>query len=386
MNPLFWLAALGIYGGLQFYVLHKGWKALAGTGKWRVLALVLTLFLAVSFVGGRALLAWRPGAFATGVVIVGNVYLFAWEYLVLFALLIDLLRLVNAIVPFFPRFVRERRRRAARIAMAAALAATALLLAGGAVHAARFRIRELSVEISKPAGAIRDLAIVLASDLHVSPVMRESRLESIVEAINGLNPDLIVLAGDVINDDITPRGLERMAAALRGLRAKYGVLGVLGNHEIYGGVDRSLEWLAKSGVDVLVDRTVTIAGTFVIAGRMDDGHGFRGANRPRKPLAEVLAGVDRSRPILLIDHQPRRLEDAEANGVDFQISGHTHDGQIFPVNLINRLIYEDPYGYYRKGAAQYYVSSGVGNWGGPFRIGTTAEIVRIRIALKPPER
>jgi predicted MPP superfamily phosphohydrolase len=214
--------------------------------------------------------------------------------------------------------------------------------------------------------------------------MRDSRLERIVAAINGLNPDLIVLAGDVINDDITPRGLERMAVALRGLRAKYGVLGVLGNHEIYGGVERSLEWLARCGIDVLVDRTVKVADTFSIAGRMDDGHSFRGAGRPRKPLDDLLAGIDRASPILLIDHQPRRLDDARANGVDFQISGHTHGGQIFPVNLINRLIYEDPQGYYRKGATQYYVSPGVGNWGPPVRIGSTAEIVRIRITLNPP--
>jgi predicted MPP superfamily phosphohydrolase len=383
MNPLFWLTALGLYLGLHLYILRKGWRALAGTGAWRVFGLVVSILLALSFIGGRVLLARLPGVPATILVVIGNVYLAAWVYFILFALLIDILRAANALVPFFPRAVREQPRRASRAALVSVLAATVLILAAGAVHAARFRVRDLEISIPKAARPVRELSVVLASDLHVNPIMRDSHLEDIVATINGLEPDLIILAGDVINDDITPRGLERMAVTLRKLKAKYGVLGVLGNHEIYGGVERSLDWLARSGVDVLVDRTVLIADSFWIAGRMDYGHGFRGGGRPRKPLGEVLSGVDKGYPLILLDHQPRRLEDARANGVDFQISGHTHGGQIFPINLINRLIYEDPQGYYRKGATQYYVSSGVGNWGPPVRIGSTAEIVRIKISLRP---
>ncbi len=384
MNPLFWLIALGLYTGLQTYLLRKGWRALAGCGAWRIFGLGAAIFLAASLVVGRMLLAWLPGPPATILVVIGNISLAAWVYLILFALLIDIFRAINALVPFFPRAVREHPRRAARAALASVLATTVLILAAGAVHAARFRVRDLDIFVPKAARPVRELTIVLASDIHVNPIMRDSHLEKIVETINGLAPDLIILAGDIINDDITPRGLERMAVTLRKLTAKYGVLGVLGNHEIYGGVERSLDWLARSGVDVLVDRAILVADSFYIVGRMDGGHGLRSGGRPRKPLDEVLAGVDRSYPLILVDHQPRHLDDARANGVDFQMSGHTHGGQIFPFNLINRLVYEDPLGYYRKGATQYYVSSGVGNWGPPIRIGSTAEIVRIRISLRPP--
>jgi predicted MPP superfamily phosphohydrolase len=384
MNPLFWISALGLYGGLHYYVIRKGWKALAGTGGWRILALVAVLLLSISFIAGRILLARFPEA-PTGVLIfAGNIWLAAWIYLVLFCLLIDLVRGANALVPFFPRAVRENPRRAARLAFFGVLASTGLVLGYGAIHAGRIEIRELDLHISKAAGAARDLTIVLASDIHVNPSMRMSHLEEIVASINGLEPDLIILAGDVLNEDIRGPDLAAMAVVLRKLKAPYGVLGVLGNHEIYGGIERSLEWLAKSGVDVLVDRTVLIADTFYVAGRMDDGHGFRPGIRPRKPLAEVLAGIDRRRPIILVDHQPRVLKDAEQNGVDLQLSGHTHGGQIFPITFINSLIYEVPQGYARKGGTQYYVSSGVGNWGPPMRIGSTPEIVRMKVSLEIP--
>jgi predicted MPP superfamily phosphohydrolase len=384
MNPLFWITALGLYGGLHFYILRKGWKVLKGTGGWRVLALVVSLFVSASFIAGRVLLARLPGAPTGGLMVVGNIWLAAWIYLVLFTFLIDIIRGANALVPFFPRSARENPRRAARFAFLGVLAATALILVFGAVQAGRFKIRDLDIRLSKASGAARDLTIVLASDIHVNPSMRMSHLEEIVASINGLGPDLIILAGDVLNEDIRGPQLEAMSAVLRKLKAPYGVLGVLGNHEIYGGVERSLEWLAKSGIDVLVDRTVLVAEEFYVAGRMDSGHGFRPGILPRKPLAEVLAGVDRSHPLILVDHQPRNLKDAEQNGVDLQLSGHTHGGQIFPITIINSLIYEVPQGYARKGKTQYYVSSGVGNWGPPMRIGSTPEIVRIRVSWEVP--
>ena len=386
MNPLFWIAALGLYGGLHFYIIRKGWKVLKGTGGWRILALVVSLFLSVSFIAGRVLLARLPGAPTGGLIVVGNVWLAAWVYLVLFTFLIDIFRGANALVRFFPGAVRENPARAARVAFFGVLAATALVLAYWAVHAGRVQVRDLDIRIPKAAGSVRDLTLVLASDIHVKPIMRMSHLEEIVAAINGLQPDLIILAGDVLNDDIRGPELETMSAVLRKLKAPYGVLGVLGNHEIYAGVERSLAWLAKSGIDVLVDRTVLIADAFYVAGRMDASHGFRPGVRPRKPLAEVLAGIDRSRPLILVDHQPRNLKDAEENGVDLQLSGHTHGGQIFPITFINSLIYEVPQGYARKGATQYYVSSGVGNWGPPMRIGSTPEIVRLKVSFRPAGR
>jgi len=383
MNILFLITALGLYGGLHFYIIRKGWKILKGTGRWRILALVVSLLLSVSFIAGRVLLPRFPGAPAVGVIVVANIWLAAWVYLVLFAFLIDVVRGANALAPFFPRAIRENPRPAARAAFFGVLAATAIVLAYGAVHAGRVQVRDLTITIPKAAGSVRGLTIVLASDIHVNPIMRMSHLEKIVAMINGLEPDLIILAGDILNDDIRGPELETMSAVLRKLKAPYGVLGVLGNHEIYGGVERSLAWLARSGIDVLVDRTVLIADAFYIAGRMDDGHGFRPGNRPRKPLAEVLVGIDRSRPLILVDHQPRNLKDAENNGVDLQLSGHTHGGQIFPITFINSIIYEVPRGYARKGKTQYYISSGVGNWGPPVRIGSTPEIVRMKVSFRP---
>jgi predicted MPP superfamily phosphohydrolase len=379
---IFLLIALTIYGGLHFYIIRRGWQALAGTGVWRTVVFVLFLALALSFIAGRMLLSRFPGPVTEGIIIVGNIYLAVWVYLVLFVCVIDILRLINRLIPFFPRVIRDNPGQAGRAAFFIVLGLTAVILAAGAANAARPRLRDLEIRIPKRAGDLRKLVIVLASDIHLNPLMRISRLEKIVKTINGLEPDLILLPGDIVNEDTTGPEFQKMADMLLQLRARYGVFGALGNHESYGGLQKSLMWLEKGGVHMLVDGGQLIADTFYLFGRMDPS--ALGRRQERKPLKELLAGIDRTYPVILLDHQPMKLAEAEENGVDLQVSGHTHAGQIFPLTVINSLIYEDNQGHYRKGATQYYVSSGVGTWGPPVRVGTVPEIVRLKVIFENP--
>jgi len=203
-----------------------------------------------------------------------------------------------------------------------------------------------------------------------------------VAAINGLDPDLIVLAGDIVNDDITPRGSSGCGQAPRAPRK---IRGPRRPRE-----PRSLRRRrAKPGLAGPQRRRRSRRqgdprrrSFYVIAGWTTPR--LPGRRPPRRPLDAILAGVDRSYPLILVDHQPRTSRTRARPASISRSRAIPTAGRSFPSTSSNRLVYEDPNGYYRKGATQYYVSSGVGNWGPPMRIGSTAEIVRIRISLRPP--
>jgi predicted MPP superfamily phosphohydrolase len=202
-----------------------------------------------------------------------------------------------------------------------------------------------------------------------------------VNMIEKLNPDIIFLAGDVIDEDTDPFIKQNMAAALLRLRAKYGIYGVLGNHEYIGGMtDKAAAVLESTGIKVLRDSYVKIGENIVIAGRDDMSHSYL-SQKQRKTLNSMLEGVDKSLPIILLNHQPRELEESRSAGVDLQLSGHTHSGQLFPIHLITEKIYEDDWGHLSKGSLQLIVSSGFGTWGPPIRTGNRPEIVDIHISF-----
>ena len=258
-------------------------------------------------------------------------------------------------------------------------------LAGGYFNALHPRLRTLEVRLEKPAGDGRGkLSVVAASDIHLGTIMGSRRLEAIVARINALRPDIVLLPGDIVDESVSEAEEEKMISALSAIRAPLGVFSVTGNHEYFGGLARNLSYLVRGGVRVLQDEAVTVGGAFVLAGRKDPTADRFGDKR--KALSEVVGGggIDRALPVILLDHQPVRLSEAEDAGVDLQLSGHTHAGQLFPLNIINKLSYEQYWGYLRKGATQYYVSCGVGTWGPPVRTGSVPEIVRIEISFGSP--
>ncbi|MGE4414041.1 MAG: metallophosphoesterase, partial [Bacteroidales bacterium] len=156
--------------------------------------------------------------------------------------------------------------------------------------------------------------------------------------------------------------------------SRYGVFAISGNHEFYGGEREEIySYLRSSGIEMLLDSVATVAGGIQIVGREDK------TNRNRSTLPDLMKGINHDYPVILMDHQPFGLEEAQNNGVDLQLSGHTHNGQFWPGNLIVKMMYEIGYGYGKKGDTHYYVTSGVGLWGPKFRIGTESEIVVIKL-------
>lgn len=235
------------------------------------------------------------------------------------------------------------------------------------------------IRINKAAGGRQTLHVALVSDIHLGPVVGKQRLRELVAAIQALQPDLVLLAGDIIDDDVVYVAKHRLAELFAEIKPPLGVFAVFGNHEHRGGaVTRATPLLTAAGVKVLRDECVVVQDSLVIAGREDAMvHQFTGQRR--KPLAEVLQGIDKRLPVLVLDHQPVRLAEPADSGVDLQVSGHTHKGQMFPANYVTRRFFEQDWGYLRKGDFQLIVSSGYGTCGTPLRLGSRSELVDIRI-------
>lgn len=212
----------------------------------------------------------------------------------------------------------------------------------------------------------RQKKIVMVSDLHIGYHNNRKEISTWIDKINAEKPDLILIGGDIIDGHIRPIVDENMAQEFRRLKAP--VYACLGNHEYYGGEKAAEQFYKDAGINLLIDRSTSVQGINII-GRDDR------TNRNRKSVKALTHGLDMSRYTIMLDHQPYNLEDAELAGIDFQLSGHTHYGQMWPISWIEDAIYEKAYGALTKGNTQYYVTSGMGIWGAKFRIGTQSEYV-----------
>jgi predicted MPP superfamily phosphohydrolase len=206
----------------------------------------------------------------------------------------------------------------------------------------------------------------MLSDMHIGYHNPRKELARWVDMINAEQPDFILIAGDIIDGSMRPLLEENMAEEFHRLKAP--VYACLGNHEYYAGNPEARQFYKDAGIHLLIDEATVIDSCIMVIGRDDR------TNRRRKPVKEFNTQNSPFYTILL-DHQPYNLDRAEAAGVDFQLSGHTHRGQVWPVSWVTDHIYECSWGSHQRGNTQYYVSSGMGIWGGKFRIGTQSEYV-----------
>jgi predicted MPP superfamily phosphohydrolase len=202
-------------------------------------------------------------------------------------------------------------------------------------------------------------------------------LPKLVNKINALNPDIILFAGDIVDDKAEILKAQGIGKSFLKLKSKYGLFTINGNHEFINGINSSVRYAQKLGMTVLRDTAVLIDESFYLIGR-EDSTKFRFEGVHRKTLASIVEELD-SFPKILIDHTPFNLSEAVQNNIDLQLSGHTHHGQIWPANIITSLIYEISWGYKKSGNTHFYVTSGAGTWGPPVRTGSKSEIVNIKI-------
>jgi predicted MPP superfamily phosphohydrolase len=374
---IFFSIVLLLYGLINYYLFKRGWQALTFTPEYRHSFLILFLILVLAYPLGRLAERLYCCGFTQGIVFVGSLYLAFMVYAFFMVLIIDFLRLGNFLLGIFPSFIRENPGKTKFWIFLFTLFITAGTVLVGHINALHPRIKTYEITVNKTANQIKQLKIVLASDIHLGTIIRNSRLLKIVNKINSLHPDLVLLPGDVVDEDIAPVANQNMAVSLQKIQSKYGTFAITGNHEYFGGVDRAVRYIEESGITVLQDSVIKIAESFYLIGRKDLM--AERMESGREPLNNLVENLDYRLPKILMDHQPFHLEQAQKNGIDLQISGHTHHGQLFPFNLITKKIYELSAGYLKKGNTHYYVSCGVGTWGPPVRIGNSPEIVQITV-------
>ncbi len=378
---IFFGTFLLVYGAINFYIFMRGRQALAGYPTLTTIYVVVFFLFALSYLIGRVLERLWLSPLSDLFVWIGSFWLAMFIYFLLIVVVIDLARLVDHFLPFFHRLSADAEK-LKRSAFIGSVALVLLIVAAGYVNACMVRVQRLDLTIRKKS-PVPELKIALASDIHLGTIVGERRFCRIVHKINALQPDLILLAGDVVDEDLAPVIRQNLGEALRELHAVHGVYAITGNHEFIGGVEAAANYLQQHGVTVLRDRVVMAGDSLLIIGR-EDRSVFQFQGQPRKPLSELLKEVDRSRPLILMDHQPFGLHEAQEAGIDLQLSGHTHHGQLWPLSLITNAVYEKSWGYLKKGDTHFYISSGAGTWGPPIRIGNRPEVVLLTLHFNEP--
>jgi predicted MPP superfamily phosphohydrolase len=393
---LFFGIALALLGGMHWYLWARLVRDPALPRPWRRIAtaalVIAALILPVGMVAAR--LAERH------VARVLPLLAFVWlgvAFLLVSALLVaDALRLaaagVSALSDRIHRVPDPPADPARRIFIARALSGGVALAAGGA-GAVAFRsatgpaeIHEVPVRLARLPRALSGLTLAQITDLHVGPTIGEREVRRVVEQVNAMRPDAVAITGDLVDGSVPELG--HVIAHLSTLRARHGVFFVTGNHEYYSGVSAWLAELSRLGIRVLRNERVALGdagpggATIDLAGIHDWSAGRFGGDRGhRSDLGAALAGRDPDRSLVLLAHQPRGVDEAVKAGVELQISGHTHGGQIFPFSLVVGAVYPYVHGLHehREGerSGQIFVSRGTGYWGPPMRLGYPPEVAKI---------
>jgi predicted MPP superfamily phosphohydrolase len=375
---IFFSIVFAIFALINFYIFIRGWQALPQGSAIRKIYLILFLIAFLSFIGGRILERYYYSAFSDILIWIGSFWFAAILYFFLIVIFLDVLRTINASTPLYPSFATFDYARTKQIVLFLSVLIVSVILVYGFYNAKNPKIQKLEFSIPKNSGELKELNIVMISDMHLGTIISNSRLTNIIDKANSLNPDIVLLAGDIVDEDLGPVIRNNLGETLKNFKSKYGTYGITGNHEYIGGVEEACEYLNAHGVNMLRDSSVKIDNAFYIIGR-EDRDINRFAGKKRKSLEELVRQTDKNCPLILMNHQPFDLDESVKNDIDLQLSGHTHHGQLFPLNFITSMVFELSTGYLKKGQTHFYVSTGAGTWGPPVRIGNTPEIVNIKL-------
>lgn len=360
----------------------------------RVLVITIYTFFASALVIGFLL---PPSPLERIMKLIGNYWLGVLLYVVLTVIIADGIRLVVKKSKKLPAaYVRSKR--VFVIAGTACILTIATVSIYGAINARIIHTTRYEVTIEKDVEKLNNLKIALVADLHMGYNIGTPHIEKMVEKINKENPDLVVIAGDIFDNEYEALDNPKtITNTLKKLKSKYGVYAVYGNHDIKEKIlagftfskkgekkesdIRMDQLLEDANITLLRDDGVLIDDSFYLYGRPDYRRPGRGIT-VRKTPEEITENMDKTKPIIVLDHEPSELQELADAGVDLDLSGHTHDGQLFPANITTALMWENSYGYLKKGNMHNIVTSGVGLFGPNMRVGTIAEVVIVDINFK----
>jgi hypothetical protein len=265
------------------------------------------------------------------------------------------------------------RARALLVAVVASAAAVVALRQGLAPPG----VRRIEIPLARWPQALDGFRIVQISDVHIGPLLDRRFATEIAKRVNALSPDLVAVTGDLVDGSVARIGDE--VEPFGAIRARHGVFFITGNHDFYSGADAWVDRVCELGWRALRNERVVIGdgeGHFDLAG-VDDHHGALLGPGQGEDLSRALGGRESARPVVLLAHDPATFRRASQYGVDLQLSGHTHGGQIWPFRYLVRATVPWVAGLYRLGASAVYVSRGTGFWGPPMRLGAPSEITEL---------
>jgi len=375
---IFLTVVLSIYSFTNIYIYYKGYNSILAFHNFRLWYMIIFIILASTFVLGKILEARHSSVLADILNIIGGFWMAFMLYGFIFLFLSDIVILALRI----PGIVNGGNILLYRKwAYLATLFISFILIAGGFVNALIPHVKTYNITIDKPAGGLHNLRIAAVSDIHLGSIIRKRSIKKLSEILKKQEPDLVLLLGDIVDGEIGPVLRDDLLKFFNCPKCGDGLYAITGNHEFIGGAKRTIPYIESKGIRILKDEIVEIEGGIQLIGRLDrDSKRFYG--KERKRLEELVRDVDLSKPVILLDHQPFELSETEKCGIDLQLSGHTHNGQMWPLNYVTSRIYELSYGYLKRGNTQYIVSSGYGLWGPRVRSGSRSEVLIINIKFK----
>lgn len=380
-----WLSALIffgtfllVWGGVHFYLYSRVSAGFDLGSRARLILKVSLIVLALLYLAGKMLERFAGQSVGVPVMWVGALWMGILSITLSTLIVFDVWVALPAWVLQRTAAIRPSTAGAVlKWGMVAVLSGSALLTAWGVKNGLSGpRVTELEQRMRGLPASAKNFSIVVASDIHIGDLTTQPYLDRLITQIESLQPDLVVLIGDLTDESNGGDGTA--FRKLASIRAKYGVIAATGNHEWYSGGDKVVAALSHAGIPVLQQKHQVIAGAFVVAG-VDDPAFLGGRRGAAAAIDRAVAGRPEGLPVVLLSHQPVAVEHAAQSGVSLMLCGHTHGGQIPPFQLITGLAFPFFKGSYQVGEMRVYVNNGAGSWGPPIRLFADPEIVRIRL-------
>jgi len=376
---IFLIIVFTVYFLTNFYLWMKGRRALSGAGFSTTWYTVVFLVLASTFIAGKILEHSYTNLFSDILNVIGGFWMAFMLYGFLIWLTADILLLLQKPFHLIPDTAIPKMR---LWLFAGAIATTLLLIVIGFFNAVSPVVKRYDLTAGKSFGKGNEpMSIVAVSDIHLGSIIRKRSMKHLTEMINEEKPDLVLFLGDLIDGSIGPVLRDDLLAHLKLPELPYGKYAITGNHEFMSDLKKSIPYIESKGIRVLSDEVIKLDNGLQIIGRTDRT-AMQGSGPGRASLDSLLSMTDPGSPVLLLDHQPYDLSALAGTPVDLQLSGHTHNGQMWPFTIAVNKMFELSHGYRKFGNTHVIVSSGFGIWGPRMRIGTRPEILSITLRGK----
>ena len=360
-----------LYSLAHYYLYIRGMQAFSPNPivkKWSTIGFIT---IASMFILGMFLERGLSSVYSEWILRIGTAWLAFLLYFLLAIFIIDVVRVFDYFIDFLPEF-SQKSKGILGISVFLVVSITVLI---GHINAKNIRITRVPLTINKQITGNTNVRILMASDLHFGAIIGEAWERKFLEIVRKEQPDLILLCGDLVDGEIAPVLRKQLGNHIQEIKTPLGLYAITGNHEYIGGIDKALKYLESINITVLRDQVITLPNGIQIVGRNDvSAKNFKNDTH-NKSLDSLLIGIDRTKPIIVMNHQPFNLEEASNAQVDMHLSGHTHHGQLWPFNYITQALFELSWGYLQKGNTHFYVSAGYGTWGPTVRLGNHPEVV-----------